>query len=270
MILTFVLLGTLFPLVYSLLASMKTNTEIMIEPDKLFPSKISFENYLKVLTSEDFHLGQMLFNSVWYTCVSVVSVVGISSAAGYAFARGEFRGKKVIFALFSALMFFSLGSLTIYPTFEVLNIFNLSSSLWGLVVMQIFGVPIVYIYIIRSFVNELPKEIDEAARIDGSCFTGIFFRIILPLLKPAIATVTILSFNGYWNSYLMPAFFTMTKPEQQTLIVGLMALKISGEGASAWNLMFAGSVLVILPVLVIFIVCNKYIISGQVGGAVKG
>lgn len=265
-----VLTFTIFPIAYAILASFKSSTEILIKPEILFPEKVTFNNYITVLTSDDFMLGNMLFNSIWYTGMSVLISIGISTAVGFVFARGQFRGKKVIYAAFSALMFINLGSLTIYPLFEVLNIFHLSQSLWGLVVVQLFGIPIIYIYIVQGFVHEIPKELDDSARIDGCSFIGTFLRIILPNLKPVIATIAIFNFNGYWNSYLMPAFFTMTKPEQQTLIVGLMSLKMSGQGATNWGIMFAGAVLVILPVLIVFAFCNKMITSGQMSGAVKG
>ena len=125
-------------------------------------------------------------------------------------------------------------------------------------------------YLVRSFVGSLPREMDESAKIDGCSFTGIFFRIILPLLKPVMATIAVLTFNYSWNSYLMPAMFTLTRPEQQTLIVGIMALKNSGQGASQWNLMLAGTVIALVPVLFVFAIANRYFVSGLADGAVKG
>lgn len=260
----------MFPLFYIIMSSFKTNVEIMAEPARIFPSVWSFENYITVWTAENLHIARMLFNSVWYTVLSVIIVLLTSSVSGYVFERGEFKLKKVIFAVFSALMFISVGSITIYPQFEILSFFNLSKSLMGLVVMQCFGIPVVNMYLVKGFVSSIPRELDEAATIDGCTFTGIFFRIILPLLKPILCTIAVLTFNSTWNSYIMPAMFTMNRPEQQTLIVGIMALKNSGQGASQWNLLLAGTVVAMIPVLSVFAIANKYFVSGLIDGAVKG
>ncbi len=269
-VLTALLVVVVFPILSLILASFKSNSEIMTTPEKLFSTHPTFDNYIEAWNSENFRVSSMLFNSVWYASVSVVITLFTSALCGYVFARGEFRGKKALFAIFSSLMFISLGGITIYPTFSILSHFGLSTSLWGLVVMQCFGIPIVNMYIVRGFINALPHELDEAAKIDGCSFTGIFFRIIFPNLKPVLITLGMLAFNGSWNNYLMPTLFTMARPDQQTLIVGIMALKNSGEAASSWNLMFAATVIALLPVLVVYIFGNKYITDGMAAGAVKG
>lgn len=260
----------IFPLLYIISSSFKTNLEIMAEPDRIFPKTWTFDNYIEAWNSDSMDVGRMFFNSVWYTVSTVIITLIVSAVSGYVFARGEFKLKKFIFAIFSSLMFVSLGSITIYPQFEVLGLFGLNKSLVGLVVLNCFGIPIVNMYLVRSFVNSLPKELDEAAKLDGCTFTGIFFRVILPLLKPIMATIAVLTFNSSWNSYVMPAMFTLTNPEQQTLIVGIMSLKNSGMGASQWNLMLAGTVIALVPVLVMFAVANKYFVNGLAEGAVKG
>ena len=259
-----------FPLLYILMGSFKDNMEILTQPDRFFPKNFTFNNYLQAWNSENFHGARMLFNSIWYSVISVIITIFTSCVCGYTFARGQFRGKKVCFVIMSSLMFISLGNITIYPTFEVLSLFGLTTSLWGLLVMQLFGIPVVNIYLVRGFVNALPKEMDEAAEVDGCSFIGIFFRIIFPLLKPIIASISILAFNSSWNSYVMPRIFTATKPEQQTLIVGIMALKNSTSGATSWGLSLAGAVIAVIPVLVLFIFGNKYITNGIAAGAVKG
>lgn len=269
-ILTIVFIMVMFPLLYTVCSAFKTNMELMSRPDRIFPIDPTLQNFKDALRSEYFNLPRMLFNSTWYTLVSVVVLIFTATLSGYVFARGDFPGKGAIFVMFSSLMFISLGSITIYPLFDILSLLNLNRSLWGLVVVECFGIPITQMYLVRGFVNALPKEMDEAAMIDGCSFTGIFFRIIFPMLKPIIATIAILAFNNSWNNYLMPSLFTMTSPEKQTLIVGVVALKNSGEGATSWNLMFAGSAIALLPVIILFIFGNKYITKGIVAGAVKG
>lgn len=259
-----------FPIIYVLISSFKSNMEIMAYPDRFFPKEFTFDNYVQAWNSESFNVGRMFFNSLWFTTFMVIITLITSAVSGYVFARGEFKLKKVFFAMFSALMFMSLGSITIYPKFEILSLIGLNKSLWGLIVLQCFGIPVVNMYMVRSFVNTLPYELDEAAKIDGCSFTGIFFRIIFPLLKPTMATLAILTFNSSWNSYLMPTLFTISRPDQHTLIVGITALKNSGEGATAWNLMFAATSIALVPVLVVYAIFSRYFTAGITAGAVKG
>ncbi len=261
---------TLFPIIYVISASFKSNSEIMVHPERLFPVAPTLDNYKQAWNSGNFRIGNMLWNSLYYSVICVVITMITSSMGGYVFARGEFPAKKVIFAVFSSLMFVSIGSITIYPLFDILDIFGLAHSLWGLIVMKMFGVSIINIYLVRSYVNTLPKALDEAAEIDGCSFFGIFARIMLPLTKPIMATVGILAFQGSWNEYLLPTIFTLTRPEQRTLIVGVVALKNSGQAAASWNLMLAGTTVALIPVLLAYAVGNKYFVSGIAAGAVKG
>ena len=269
--LTFVLFLVLVPLLYTVFSAFKTNSEIMTHPEALFPLEPTLDNFKIAMSGDGFNILRMFWNSVWFSVCCVTITVLSSSLIGYVFARGgDFPGSKIIFALFSSLMFISLGSITIYAIFEVLNMLNLSNSLWGLVVMRLFSVGIVNIYLIRSYIRTLSPSLDEAAVMDGCSFIGIFFRIILPLLKPIIATITILAFNSSWNEYLMPTLFTISRPDQQTLIVGIMRLKNSGSAAANWNLMLAGATVALIPVFIVYAFCNKYFVEGLTAGAVKG
>lgn len=268
--LTCMLIVTVFPLVYTILASFKSNAEILTNPGSMLPKNPTLSNYVQALTSESFHVPTLLRNSIIYTLVNVFTSLLISSMAGYVFARGHFKFKKIIFYCFTALMFIKTGGITIYATFKILSAVHLDRSLIALMIVHLFSVPIVNIYLIKGNIETIPTAIDEAAKIDGCSFIGVFFQIILPLIKPILATVAILAFNRSWNDYLMPNIFTLTTPNQRTLIVGLMALKSSGESAASWNLMLAGASIAILPVLVAFAFCNKYFVKGIAAGAVKG
>jgi len=268
--LSIMLIVTLYPIMYTILASFKSNVEILTNPASMFPKNPTWDNYKIALTSESFNVPVLLKNSLIYTVACVFANVIISAMAGYTFARGHFRFKKLIFACFSALLFIKLGGISVYPTFEVLSLINLDRSLLALIVVHCFSIPVVNIYLVRGNVETIPKEIDEAAQLDGCSFVSILFRIILPLLKPILATIAIISFQGSWNEYLMPNIFTLTDPSQRTLIVGLMALKSTGESASSWNLMLAGATIAMLPVLVAFAIGNKYFVKGIAAGAVKG
>ncbi|MDD6710531.1 MAG: carbohydrate ABC transporter permease [Sharpea porci] len=261
---------TLFPLVYVIMASFKTNAEILTNPSAIFPAHPTFNNYIEAWNSDVFDVKRMFFNSMYYTIAVVASTLLTSSMGGYVFAIGEFRGKKFWLFAFSITMFFSMGSVTIYPMLKILNVLHVPKSLPGLMLIRIFSVSIVNIYLVRSYIYSLPKDLIEASKIDGCGFYGTFFRIIFPLLKPIMATIGILGFQGSWNEYLMPMIFTLGNPKQSPLIVGVIALSKSGEAAASYNLVFAGTVISLLPVLVAYCVANKYFVSGLTAGAVKG
>ena len=269
-ILSIVAFVTLVPIFYCIMSSFKTNIEIMASPENLIPKEFTIDNYIEIFHSSTFNVLRMLWNSTYYTLFSVIVCLILSSVCGYVFARGNFAGKKAIFAVFSALMFINMGTITIYPKFQILGLVHLNRSLFGLMALKFFGIPIVNMYLVRGYIFSLPKEMDEAARIDGCDYFGIFIKIIAPRLKPMLATIGILSFQGSWNEYLMPSIFTMGIPKQTPLIAGIVALKTSGGAASQWNLMFAGMTIAIIPVLFAYCVANKYFVSGIAAGAVKG
>ena len=118
--------------------------------------------------------------------------------------------------------------------------------------------------------NSVPKELDEAARIDGCSFFQTYYRVIIPMLKPVMATIAILSFRQGWNEYIMPRVFTMTNENLRPLTVGVNMLKNAGDGAAAWNIMFAGATIAIIPILIVFVCFSRYFMGGLTSGAVKG
>lgn len=260
----------LFPLVYVFSGSLKTNMEIMAHPERLFPSEPTFKNYTDVFTAETMDFGRMFLNSVYYSAINVTSSVVFSLMAAYAFARGRFPGKKLLYAIFIGIMFINLGGITTYPLFELLAKFKIKISLNGLLIIKIFSIHATFIILMQSYIKGIPKEMDEAAIIDGCGVFRTLFQIIAPLLKPIIATVIILAFQNSWNEYVMPQIFTGSSPAERTLTVGLVALKNSGMGAASYNLLLAGACISILPVLTVYCIFNKYFVSGLSAGAVKG
>ena len=252
---------TLYPILYTVSSSLKTNIEILGNSAELLPCEPTFKNYLAVC-GRDFDIRRMMFNSILYACFNVFVSLAVSSAAGYVFARGEFPGKKLIFACFTAVLIIKTGGMEIYPQLEILKKIGLKIGLHGLMFMRLFGIPTVNIYLIGGYLRTLPMEIDEAAQIDGMSFTGTFFHIILPLLKPILVVAGMLSFSGSWNDYILPAIFTLTTPDRQTLIVGLTELKASNGAAADWDVMLAGTVIMLVPALIIFAACNKFFVSG--------
>lgn len=269
-ILIAVFLVTIFPIFYIVMSSFKTNTDILAYPERLITENMSVDNYIRAWSSPQFQVKYLIWNSLYYTLAMVLITLSISSMAGYVFARGHFPGKKIIFGCFTALMFIQTGGIGIYATFEILNLLHIPQALPSLLLIGLFGVPTVNIYLVKGYVETLPYELNEAAKIDGASFPRIFFTIMLPLIVPIMATIGVLAFNGSWNNYLMPTIFTLTRPKQRTLIVGLMALKNSAGAATQWDLMLAGSVIALIPVLCAYIFANKYFVSGLAAGAVKG
>ena len=269
LILFAVLIITLFPLFYTFMSSLKSSIEILTSGN-IMPQSPSFKNYVEAWNSPELQVGRQFLNSVIYCVLNVMITNFVSSMAGYVFAVGRFRFKKLIFGCFTFLMFVKLGGISVYPTFEIFDLLHLPINLYGLIFVHLFAVPIVNMYLVKGFVNSIPYSLLEAATIDGCSFFGRFVKIIFPLLKPIIATITILAFQGSWNDYIMPTVFTLTRPEQRTLIVGLMALKSSGGAASSWHLMLAGTIISIIPVVLVYILCNKYFVEGITAGAEKG
>lgn len=260
----------LFPVIYMILGSFRSNMEMLAHAEWFFPREFTLDGYMDAFTNRRFNIPRMLWNNIYYTVCSMVITISLSVLAGYVFARGDFAGSKVLFAIFSATMFISVGGTTIYPVFDVLRAVGLDKGLNALLIKKIFGFGIVNIYLVRGFVNQLPKELDEAAAMDGCGFMGTFFRVILPLLKPIVATLAILVFRASWNDYYMPTIFTSSNPEQQTLMVGLYKLRQTSGNAVNYNMLMAGATVSLLPILIVYAICNKYFVDGITAGAVKG
>lgn len=258
---------SIFPVLYTLLGSFKGNMELLTS-NSLFPKKFVLENYVQAWNMADFK--KYTFNSVFMAGAIVLGSVFSTTIAGYVFERGKFKGKEILFGMVVSSMFVSLGSLTLYPTFMVAKFLHINKSLWGVVIIRVFGMNVTNLFITRSYIRSISPEIDEAAKVDGCSFFGIYHRIILPLLKPLIATVAILEFRHSWNDYLMPMVFTLSNKDRMPLIVGVMNLKGSGEAASSWNLMLAGSSIALIPMIIVYLIFNRYFIEGLTAGAVKG
>lgn len=267
-VLTVILIIAVFPVLYTILGSFKGNMELLSQGNKLFPEKFVLDNYIQAWKLANFEKYTM--NSIFMSGSIVAGTIVTSTVAGYVFERGDFPYKNVVFALVVSSMFVSLGSLTLYPTFMIAKFFGINKSLWGVIVIRVFGLNVTNLFITRSYIRSISKEIDESAKVDGCSFWGIYRRIIFPLLKPLVATIAILEFRHSWNDYLMPMIFTLSDPDRMPLVVGIMNLKGSGEAASSWNLMLAGSSIALIPMIIIYMIFNRYFIEGLTAGSVKG
>ena len=257
-----------FPVLYTFLDSFKSNQELLTSGVTIFPKRWVLSNYEQAWTIANFK--QYTWNSVYMSFFIVIGSILSSTAMGYVFSRGNFFGKDFLFGMMISTMFISIGSLVIFPQFQIAKALGLSGSLWGVILIRVLGMNVTNVFVSRGYINTISKEIDEAAIIDGCSFFGIFRRIIFPLLKPLIGTVGLLSFKSAWNDYLLPLVFTMGRPSKAPLIVGVVSLKSTGEAASNWNLMLAGTILSVIPLMIVYIIFSRQFVTGLTGGAVKG
>lgn len=257
-----------FPVFYTFMGSFKSNMDIIADGSSIIPTKFVLDNYIQAWQVADF--AKYTWNSVYMTFFIVAGCIITILVTAYVFERGDFPGKKLCLALVISSMFVSLGSLTLYPVYAIARTVGMNRSLWGVIIIRVFGLDVSILLVARSFIHSIPREIDEAARIDGCSFFKTFYRIIFPLCKPLIATVAILEFRTAWNDYLMPMVFTMSNPDRMPLSVGIINLKNAGESASSWNLMLAGAMIALIPMLLVYIFFNRYFIEGLTSGAVKG
>lgn len=259
---------TVFPILYTFMGSFKSNQELLTSGSTIFPERFVLDNYKQAWSLANFE--KYTFNSLYMSLSIVVGTIITSTVAGYAFERGRFKGKNVMFGMVVSSMFVSLGSLTLYPVVSIAKWIGINKSLWGVVLIRVVGLNVTNLFITRTYIRSISTEIDEAARIDGCSFFSIFRHIIFPLLQPLIATIAILEFRHSWNDYLLPMVFTLSKPDRMPLVVGVVSLKSSGEAASSWNLMLAGTAISMLPMIVVYMIFNRYFIEGLTAGAIKG
>jgi multiple sugar transport system permease protein len=268
LVLTVFFIVSIFPVFYTLMGSFKSNMELLTNGGRIIPNEFVFDNYKEAWKLANFK--QYTFNSLFLAFFIVVGTIITSTVAGYVFERGNFRYKNVIFGMVVSSMFVSLGSLTLYPQLMIAKTFGINTSLWGVIIIRVLGMNVTNLFITRSYIRTISVEIDESAKVDGCSFFRIYKSIIFPLLKPLIATLAILTFRFAWNDYLMPMVFTLSNPERMPLVVGIMNLKGSGAAASSWNLMLAGSSIAVIPMIIVYLIFNRYFIQGLTAGAVKG
>ncbi|PZE22138.1 carbohydrate ABC transporter permease [Paenibacillus xerothermodurans] len=261
------LVFTLYPVAFSLFGSFKTNMELM-NSSNLLPAALQWENYAEAWQRANF--ARYTWNSVFISAASTVITVLVCSMAAYALGRRAFPGNKLILFLLAATMFISIGAITYRPLYDMMREVGMHKSLWSVVLIFVGTHLSFNIFLLERFVKSIPKELDEAATIDGCGFYGIYWRVILPLMGPGLGVVSLFSFREAWNQYILPLIFTMTRPDMQPLTVGVISLKYSSNAAAEWHLMLAGSMLSMLPILCVYFLTNKSFISGLTQGSVKG
>jgi raffinose/stachyose/melibiose transport system permease protein len=252
-----------FPLIWLFYNSLKTMPEIMNSTFTL-PQSFNLENYVEIWTGGSFP--RYYLNSIIVSIVSVAGIVVLSTMSGYVFSRIRFRMREVLFYFFLAGMMIPV-QVTLIPNFVMLRNLGQLDSYQAMILPYIsFGLP-VSIYIMRTFFEELPLELEDAARIDGCSTSGIFWRVMLPLARPAVATIIIYNFLAVWNELIFALTF-INDAKYRTIPLGLMDFVGQYEVNLAFT--FAALISAMLPLLIVYFFAQRQIISGLAAGAVKG
>lgn len=252
------------PLIWMVLASLKKTTEVFSIPFKWFPEVPQWKNYATVWLNEDAPMFRSFMNSVYIVIASIVGQLIIASFAAYAFAKINFKGKNLIFLLFLSSMMIPM-QVTIIPRFMLFKTIGLYNNLWAIILPAWFGAT--SIFMLRQFYMGLPDDLMEAAKIDGAGHLRIFLQVMMPLTKAALVSLVILSFITSWNEYLAPLIF-LTRPEMLT-VSQIIRWYIQSDG-SRHELVMAAATISLIPVLVLFIFCQKYFVEGIASSGVKG
>ncbi len=252
----------LLPIVLMLLSSFKPDNEIIKYPPTLFPTAYTLKNFIKCTQRIDIWV--YLKNSFIYSFGATIPSLLVNTMAGYAFARYNFKGKDIIFVIFLATMMIPFQVIMI-PSFLEVHALGMYDNYAGLIIPKIAAA--YWIFMMRSAFSGLPKELEEAARIDGLSEFGIYARIMMPLIKPALVTLIILSVNGNWNDLLWPLIIT-SNSKMRTLSNGL-ALFV-GARTIEYGAAFAGAAISLVPMLVLYIFGQKYFVEGQATSGLKG
>lgn len=254
---------TLIPFLWALSASFKPLSEILSGTINFIPRQFTLENYRQIFLGEPLFL-RWLWNSVAIALSVTVLNLILNSMAGYALARLQFRGKQAWFFLILAVLAVP-AQITLIPTFLILKSLHWLNSYQGMIVPTMVNAT--FIFMMRQFFINFPQELEEAAALDGATPLQIFWRIVLPLAKPALAAQAIFVFMGSWNNFLLPIVI-LFDPEMFTLPLGLNTFK--GLYISYWNYIMAASMVFTLPVLGIYAFFNRYFIQNVTFTARKG
>ncbi|PWH16134.1 MAG: carbohydrate ABC transporter permease [Anaerolineae bacterium] len=262
--LSLVTLIVVIPLVWMFSTSFKLKSQLFTKEIYWIPKQITLENYEKILNNPSTPIGRWFMNSLFVASVTTVLKLVIDSLAGYAYARMDFPGRKQIFGLLIATLFLP-GVMFLVPNFVTVAKLGMLNKFSGVIIpalASVFGV-----YFMRQFFESLPKELEEAAEIDGANRLQIFFQIALPLSKPALATLAVIEFLASWNDFLW-ALLVLKDRAVQTLQPGLRTLQ--GAYTSEYGLMMAGAVIVAVPVLVLYIFLQRFIVQSVATTGLKG
>jgi multiple sugar transport system permease protein len=254
---------TLIPFLWAFSASFKSLSEIVSSEPNFLPKNFTLDNYIQIFLREPLFLRWLLNSVLIAVSVTLLNLL-FNSMAGYALARLRFSGRRFWFVLILAILAVP-AQITLIPTFLILKAFGWLNSYQGMIIPSMVNAT--FIFMMRQFFTNFPKELEEAAALDGLTPFGIFWRIVLPLAKPALAAQAVFVFMSSWNNFLLPVVI-LFDPEMFTLPLGLNAFK--GQYISYWNYIMAASMVFTLPALGIYAFFNRYFIQGVTFTGGKG
>ncbi|WP_169082318.1 carbohydrate ABC transporter permease [Paenibacillus sp. PL91] len=259
----------LYPVIWTFLTSLKDNKQVMQGKPWDIPTLFRFENYADVWSRA--HFGDYFFNSIMVTVGSMIVSLVMAATTAYILARYTFKGRGTLYFVYVASMMIPT-TLGLIPLFFLLSDLHLSNSLFGLMIVYsvgTIGILPFAIFFLVGFYKTLPKELEEAATIDGSSNYGIFFRIMLPLSKPGLVTVGIMNALTVWNEYIM-ATVLINDPEKYTVPVGIAIMQAEMQYRTEWGPLFAGLAISMIPVIMMYVLYQRQITGGLTAGALKG
>ncbi|ANX13351.1 sugar ABC transporter permease [Fictibacillus arsenicus] len=251
----------IIPFLWMLSTSIKDQGETMTLPPQFIPETITFINYAQV--AESFPILKFLFNSFFVAVTSTLGQLLLCSMAAYAFSRLHFKGRDTLFFIYLATLMVPM-QVTMTPQFILMKYLGWLDTYQGLILPGLFNA--FGTFLLRQFFLGIPKSLEEAAFIDGASHFRVFFQIILPLSKPALATLAIFSFMQSWNNFLWPLII-VSNQDLMTLPLGLSILQ--GRWATDWNLLMAGVVISVIPILAVYLFAQKYFIKGITLSGIK-
>lgn len=247
-------IAMLLPFVWMVSTSLKTGDATFVMPPQLIPTAPTLENYRDIFAAVP--MGQFLINSIFVSATSTVLMVLNCAMAGYAFARIKFPGREIVFYAYLATLMIP-QQVTLVPLFVIMIWLDWGNTYQALILPSSFGA--FGTFLCRQFYLRLPREVEEAAFMDGAGYVRIFFTIGLQLARPALATLAVFAFMASWNSFLWPLIITSNQ-SMMTLPVGLSFL--NGRYTTDWNVLMAGAVIGTLPIIAVYVFAQKYIIQG--------
>lgn len=263
-VLTLIALIILLPLLWMLSTSFKPKAQLFLPAISWIPKRFTWRNYTDLLNDPSIPIVRWFMNSIMVATISTVLTVLIDALAAYAYARMEFPGRKFIFALMLTTLFLP-GIMFLVPNFLTIANLGLLNTYAGVIMPGLAGV--FGVFFLRQFFQTIPKELEEAALIDGANQFQIFYKLVLPLSRPALATLAVITFLASWNDFLWP-FLILQDPNLQTLPPGLRTLQ--GAYTSEYGLMMAGAVLAAVPVLILYLALQRFIVQSVAASGLKG
>lgn len=253
---------SLFPVVWVFISSLKADP--MAEPGFTLPSALCFDGYVTVF--RDMKIMQYFFNSFKVAGIAVILSITMITLSAYVVARMDFKLKPLVSTLLMSTLFIPPTAMT-FPVYNMINSLNLNNSQWGLILIYTCSGIAVSFMIIKNYFATIPKELEEAAQIDGCTHFGTLFRIMLPIARPGIMTAAVLAFLNYWNEYYWASMVLTTK---EIKTVPAILAQFTTAFSTNYNGLFSAIVVILIPPIIVYCCCSKFFVEALAGGAVKG